>query len=269
MGVRALLIGGGNMGEAIVGGAIEHGATSPADWFVVDPNTDRRAVFEGWGVATSGEARDAIGSLPEAAQVWFAVKPQVFPAVGASLAPIPGRVVVSIMAGVTCASLTGTLGDVRPVRVMPNTPVRVGMGVSAIATGAGVRADDADFAKRVFGAVGETVELPESLIDAFTGVAGSGPAYLFLVAEALARGAIDAGLDPGDADRIVRALLRGSAELLATSDRSPGDLRIAVTSPGGTTAAGLGVLEERGVGEALRDAVLAARDRGRELGSGV
>lgn len=271
MSARALLIGGGNMGEAIVGGAIDAGVTVPAEWIVVDRNPDRRAVFERWGVPTEEDARAALESADPEAELWLALKPQGLAEFAASLGgAADGRRVVSVMAGITSDTLRERLGDtVRPVRVMPNTPVRVRMGVSAVALGERATPDDSAFAHRVFGALGEVVELPEDLIDAFTGLAGSGPAYVFLFAEALVKAGVEVGISEADAERIVRALLRGSAELLVTSGRSAGDLRRAVTSPKGTTAAGLAELERLGLGEALEAAVRSARDRGRSLSRGA
>ncbi len=264
----AVVIGGGNMAEAIIGGAIEARVTRAGDWLVVDPNADRRAVFEAWGVSTGANAADALVSNPDA-QLWLAIKPQVFESLGSSFQTPGSRVVVSIMAGVTCDTISRHLGPhVRPIRVMPNTPVRIRMGVSAYAPAAGVSADDAAFARSVFEALGEVVDLPESLLDAFTGLAGSGPAYLFYVAEALVRAGTGVGLSERDASRIVPALLRGSAELLATSGVPPEELRRAVTSPGGTTASGLAALEEGRVAHWIERAVEAARDRGHQLGSG-
>ncbi|GAB4543759.1 MAG: pyrroline-5-carboxylate reductase [Phycisphaerales bacterium] len=269
MRTRAVVIGGGNMAEAIIAGALEAGVIHPAHWTVVDPNEERRAVFEAWGLATEADAHHALGALEDHAELWLAIKPQVFDAVASGWPDAGPRTVVSIMAGVPTDALRRRLGaGIRAVRVMPNTPVRVRTGVSAIALGEGSVEEDAALSRRVFGALGTVVELHEDLIDAFTGVAGSGPAYLYMVAEAMIRGAVEAGISAADADTIVRALFRGASELMATSERSPGELRVAVTSPGGTTAAGLDVLRERGVEEAFVRAIEAARDRGRALGHG-
>jgi pyrroline-5-carboxylate reductase len=151
---------------------------------------------------------------------------------------------------------------------MPNTPALVGHAATAIA--AGEHATDAhlDTAERVLGAVGVVVRLPESYLDAVTGLSGSGPAYVFLVAEAMVEAGVLAGLPRDVADALVRATLLGSATLLASGDDPPEALRAAVTSPGGTTAAGLHVLESRGVRAAFLDAVKAATARSRELGQG-
>ncbi|MEO1512658.1 MAG: pyrroline-5-carboxylate reductase dimerization domain-containing protein, partial [Planctomycetota bacterium] len=151
------------------------------------------------------------------------------------------------------------------VRVMPNTPARVRLGMSCLALGAGAEEADAAFALRLFGAIGEVVRVDESLVDAFTALAGSGPAYAFLLAEAMAGAGRELGLDPGDADRAARQTLLGAATLLSSSDRSAAELRDAVTSRKGTTAAALDVFEAGGFRELVERAMTAARDRGREL----
>ena len=148
---------------------------------------------------------------------------------------------------------------------MPNTPALVGEGASAIAPGSHAHEDDIAWAEMVLGSVGLVVRVPEHQIDAVTGLAGSGPAYVFLVAEALMDAGVAAGLPRATADALVRQLLTGSAALLAQGE-APADLRANVTSPGGTTAAGVSVLEARAVRAAFIDAVKAATERGRELG---
>ncbi|MEM1423385.1 MAG: pyrroline-5-carboxylate reductase [Planctomycetota bacterium] len=269
MGVRALMVGGGNMAEAIVGGAIDAGVTRPDEWCIAEPNNERRSVFEALGVRTGADARALLDGAGPDCQLWWGVKPQVFERMAPSFGGVGERVVVSIMAGVTTRGLREHQGaGVRAIRVMPNTPVRVRKGVSAIAPGVGTSEDDTRLASEVFGGLGDVIDIDEGLIDAFTGVAGSGPGYLFLVAEAMVRGAVEAGIPREKADAMVRGLFRGAGELLATSDRDAGALRRTVTSPGGTTAAGLVVLEEEGVPEAFVRAIASARDRGRELGGG-
>lgn len=267
MSAKALFIGGGNMAQAIIGGAIEAKVTPPTDWVVVDPNADKRAMFEGWGALAAPDIPSAMALAGGRAEVWFGVKPQVFTQMGPELSEMSGRVVVSIMAGVTTASLHRALGSgTRPIRVMPNTPVRVRKGMSAISLGNGASRADAVFARSVFSGVGDVIELPEDLIDAFTGVAGSGPAYLFYVAEAMIQGACDVGMASEDASRVVGALFEGASALLKNSEQTPEALRKAVTSPAGTTAAGVAALEEAKVNEAFMRAIKAARDRGRALG---
>jgi pyrroline-5-carboxylate reductase len=196
-----------------------------------------------------------------------AVKPYDVVAVCRQLAAAGVRRVLSIAAGVTCTTLAAGVGpDVAVVRAMPNTPALVGAGASAIAAGPGASEADLDWAEGILGAVGTVVRVPESLLDAVTGLSGSGPAYLFLVAEALIEAGVLAGL-PRDASRALTVqLLVGSAALLAGSSEGPEALRAAVTSPGGTTAEGLRTLERAGVRSAFIEAVQASAARSRELG---
>jgi pyrroline-5-carboxylate reductase len=175
--------------------------------------------------------------------------------------------VLSIAAGISTAALETAAGDGVPVvRSMPNTPSLVGAGAAAMSGGAHAGPADLAWAGLILGAVGTVVEVPEASLDAVTGLSGSGPAYVFLVAEALTDAGVLNGLPRPVADALVRQTLLGAAQLLAGSDDGPDALRAAVTSPAGTTAAGLRVLEERAVRAALIDAVSAAAERSRELG---
>ncbi len=176
---------------------------------------------------------------------------------------------LSIAAGVTIARLEAALAPGTPVvRAMPNTPALVGAGAAAVAAGSSAGERELAWAEAVLGAVGTVVRVPESLLDAVTGLSGSGPAYLFLVAEALIEGGVLAGLPRPTAVALATQTLLGSARLLAESDEGPEALRAAVTSPGGTTAAGLRALERGGVRSAFLDAVMDATERSRELGRG-
>jgi pyrroline-5-carboxylate reductase len=184
---------------------------------------------------------------------------------GGSGAPAP---VLSIAAGVTLARLEGALAPGTPVvRAMPNTPALVGAGAAAVAAGSAASDSDVAWASSVLGAVGTVVVVSESLLDAVTGLSGSGPAYLFLVVEALVEGGVLAGLPRDVASSLAVQTLVGSGQLLASSSSGPEALRAAVTSPGGTTAAGLRALERGGVRAAFLDAVMAAAERSRELGA--
>ena len=175
--------------------------------------------------------------------------------------------VLSIAAGVTIKTLEAACGTgVAVIRAMPNTPSLVGEGASAIAGGAHATESDIEWAEAVLGSVGLVVRVPESQLDAVTGLAGSGPAYLFLVAEALMDAGVASGLPRATAETLVRQLFVGSAKLLAQGE-APADLRASVTSPGGTTAAGVSVLETEAVRAAFIQAVKAATDRSRELGN--
>jgi pyrroline-5-carboxylate reductase len=175
--------------------------------------------------------------------------------------------VLSIAAGVTIKTLEAACGSgIAVIRSMPNTPALVGEGASAIAGGAHANEVDIAWAEAVLGSVGLVVRVPESQLDVVTGLAGSGPAYLFLVAEALMDAGVASGLPRATAEILVRQLFVGSAKLLAEG-QAPADLRASVTSPGGTTAAGVAVLETEAVRAAFIQAVTAATDRSRELGN--
>jgi pyrroline-5-carboxylate reductase len=177
--------------------------------------------------------------------------------------------VLSIAAGVTTATLEAALpSGTAVVRAMPNTPALIGAGASAIAAGSAAGDADLAWAEGVLGAVGEVVRVPEAHLDAVTGLSGSGPAYVFLVAEALIDAGVLAGLPRPTSRALAVQTLLGAARLLAETGESPEVLRAQVTSPGGTTAAGLRVLEAKGVRSAVLDAVMAATERSRALGAG-
>ena len=258
---RVALVGGGRIGEALLGGLLASGWAEPADLVVVEPVAARRdELAERYaGIGVSDVAVDADGAV-------VAVKPgQVEGACVALSGCSVGRV-LSIAAGVTLTRLEAALAPGTPVvRAMPNTPALVGAGAAAIAGGTHAGADDLDWAESVLGAVGQVVRVDESLLDAVTGLSGSGPAYVFLVAEALIEGGVLAGLPRDVSVELTVATLLGSARLLAETGDDPAALRAAVTSPAGTTAAGLQVLEERATRAAFIGAVAAAAARSRQL----
>ena len=179
-----------------------------------------------------------------------------------------GQLVVSIAAGVTLAQIEGALPEgVAAIRVMPSTPCLVGAGASAYSRGHGATAEQAEIVGRLFRAVGTAVELPESQMDAVTGLSGSGPAYIFIIIEALADGGVRAGLDRATALQLAAQTVLGSAKLVLETGEHPARLKDQVASPAGTTIAGIGVLESRGVRGALMDAVAAGAARSAELGT--
>lgn len=263
MAVRLVVMGGGNMGEALVAGLI-HSSWAPAgELAVVEKLTDRRKELEGThpGLAVSA---DVPAGVPDAV---IAVKPADVEHACVSLAAAGANRVLSIAAGVTIHRLEGWLGGgVRVVRAMPNTPALVGAGAAAISPGSAASEDDLEWAAGILGAVGTVVRVPEKLLDAVTGLSGSGPAYVFLVAEALVEAGVLVGLPRDVATALTVQTLLGSAQLLARSSEGPTALRFAVTSPGGTTAAGLQELESAAVRAAFLRAVAAATERSRELG---
>ncbi len=282
------ILGCGNMGLAIVRGAIAAGVLAPHRVLGVDPSAEARARMEALGARSSAQPVDARG----AARLLLAVKPQSFDAPARSLAPLDDRCeVISVMSGWTRERIGASLrlrdGARRVTRAMPNLPVTIGLGVTAIAAPApaatalpasapapassapaGVGAPDATFAERLFRAVGEVIFVEESLLDAVTAVSGSGPAYAFLLAESMMEAARRLGFDDGTARRLVVHTLEGAAGLLRRDGRDPADLRSAVTSRGGTTEAATGVWIERGVPEAIVESILAAARRASELGRG-
>ncbi len=264
-----LFIGAGNMGRAIAAGAAGAGAVGAGDLAAVDPGAAGPGPFGFLGRSVD----EGAGWLAErpGAGVMLAVKPQSFAEVARAWRAVldagPGRPVVSILAGMTAGAVAAGLGPrARVVRVMPNTPIRVGMGMSAVCPGPGAGPDDLRRVERLFGASGETVRLDESLMDAFTALAGSGPAYVFYLAEAMAGAAESLGFDRERALAVVRQTVAGAGALLGATDEPPDALRAAVTSKGGTTAAATDALDAAGVREAVVRAVRAARDRGAELG---
>ena len=257
------VLGGGRMGEALLGGLLASGVVQPSDVVVVEVSADRRSqlteLFPGIAVEASPVA---------ATSVVVATKPAHVAAVVAQAATLGAERVLSIAAGVGIATLESAAGSgVAVIRAMPNTPALVGSGAAAMA--GGTEADDAalDWAESILAAVGTVVRVPESSLDAVTGLSGSGPAYVFLVAEALIDAGVLQGLDRATSDALVRQTLLGAARLLAESSEGPGALRAAVTSPAGTTAAGLHVLEQGALRATISDAVAAATRRSRELGA--
>jgi pyrroline-5-carboxylate reductase len=261
---RLATIGTGLMGEAILSGLLAAGWTS-AEIVVCDARADRLAeITERHGVAATTVAEAAGAEV-----VLIAVKPADVPGVLADLHDHLGEstLVLSIAAGVTLSTLQGGLPDGTPaVRAMPNTPARVGQGVTAISPGKHATADDLEVVSAILGTVGHVVTVAEKYQDAVTAVSGSGPAYLFLVAEALIEGGVHCGLSRDIATELAVQTLFGSAMLLRESGDHPAILRENVTSPGGTTAAALRRLEDHGVRAAFLAAVEAARDRSVELG---
>ncbi len=264
MATRLEIVGGGRMGEALVAGLLNGGWARPDEMVVVEPVADRRdqlgARFPGLGL--SGTAVDADGAV-------LAVKPADAEAACRDIAAAGAARVLSIVAGVPTARIQEWLdSEVPVVRAMPNTPALVGAGAAAIAAGATAGEPDLDWAQGILGAVGVVQRVPESSLDAVTGLSGSGPAYIFLVVEALIEAGVLNGLPRATAHALVVQTLVGSARLLSESGDTPEGLRAGVTSPGGTTAAGLRILENHGVRSAFLEAVTAATERSRELGQG-
>ncbi len=257
---RLVVVGGGRMGTALVGGLVAAG-WDPGSVTVVEADGGRRSslaeILGGVPVVPAPVAAD--GAV-------VAVKPGDAEVACRSLAAAGASRVLSIMAGVRLANLEDWLGpSAAVVRAMPNTPALVGAGVSALAGGTRARASDVTWAEEILAAVGSVVRLPETSLDAATGLSGSGPAYIFLVAEAL----IDAGVGVGLAREVSRRLalgtIAGAARLLVETGEEPETLRAQVTSPGGTTEAGVARLEANGLRRAFEEAVNAATERSRAM----
>ena len=260
------LIGGGKMGEALLGGLIE-GGWDPESLAVAEVAAERRHAIE-QRFAKVRVVPNPAWAVAEAEIVVVAVKPgDVGPALEAAEPVLePGALILSIAAGVTIAAIEALVPGRPVVRAMPNTPAVVGRGAAAIAAGAHAGDEHLARAEGILSTVGTVVRVPEKLLDAVTGLSGSGPAYVFLVAEALIEAGVHAGLPRPVSQALVTQTLLGSATLLAQGPDGPEALRAAVTSPGGTTAAGVGALEARAVRAAFLEAVAAATARSRELG---
>jgi pyrroline-5-carboxylate reductase len=269
---KLALVGGGNMARAILMGALDSGVAEPWEVIVADPSAPQRSVLESVGIRCAEHAADLARWMNDDTQLMLAVKPQMLAGAAADTRALleSSRVVISILAGTPTEKVRAALGDnARMVRAMPNTPVRVRRGMAAVALGAGALDDDDDLAVRLFQAVGDVVRIEESMMDAFTAVVGSGPAYIFYVAEAMVEAAEELGFDSPTADRIVRNTIRGAGALMCELlDSTPTELREAVTSKGGTTAAALAVLDDHEVRAAVVKAIAAAKNRGVELAKG-
>jgi pyrroline-5-carboxylate reductase len=262
MAPRLLMVGGGSMGSALLNGLIA-GAWAPAGELAVsdpDPAVRRR-------LAELHPDLEVVDGPVAADSAVLAVKPDVAEQVLRTLAGVGVRRVLSIVAGLSTARLEAALqpGDV-VIRAMPNTPALLGAGVAGMSGGSAATADDLTWAEGILLSVGEVVRLPERHLDAVTAVSGSGPAYVFLVAEALIDAGVTAGLTREVSRQLVVGTVLGAARMMAESDEEPGDLRAAVTSPGGTTAAAVRTLEFKAVRSAFIEAVAAAAERSRQLG---
>lgn len=262
--VRLQIVGGGRMGEALLGGLLGGGWGDPSDIVVIEHLEARRAVLTAQYPGVS-----VVASIVESAGAVVAVKPVDVPAACVALANQGVTRLLSIAAGVTLATLEdGLPANVAVVRAMPNTPALVGAGASAIAPGTAATDDDLAWATSILGAVGTVVTVAEHQLDAVTGLSGSGPAYVFLVAESLVEAGVLVGLPRDVSEQLAFQTLLGSARMLVEQADGPAELRAAVTSPGGTTAAGLRALEAAGVRHAFLSAVEAARDRAVAMGAG-
>lgn len=265
---RIAFLGTGRMATALARGLVDSGRV-PAERILgydVVP-----AAREAFSKAVGGQGAATTEALLEADVLVLSVKPQQMEAVLKDLAgEVSARIlVVTIAAGLPISFYLRALGqDIRLVRVMPNTPAWVGAGASAYALGGLAREADGALAGRILETVGLAVAVPESLLDAVTGLSGSGPAYAYQMIEALSDGGVRAGLPRETATRLAAQTLIGAARMVLETGEHPGALKDAVTSPGGTTIAGIHELERGGLRATLMNAVLASTERSRELGAG-
>ncbi len=258
-------IGAGRMATALAAGFVNRGLAMPNQLIASDPSP---AAAEQFQRATGGRVvRDNL-EVAQADRLFLAVKPQQMPDV---LGQLAGRLnerslVVSVAAGIPLSTISQALGPgPRLVRVMPNTPCLIAQGASAYCLGPGATADDGELVGKLLEAVGLSFEVPEKLLDAVTGLSGSGPAFVYLMIEALSDGGVRMGLPRDVSLALAAQTVRGAAELVLSSAQHPAVLKDQVASPGGTTIAGLQVLETGAVRGALIAAVEAAARRSAEL----
>lgn len=259
-------IGAGRMATALASGLIKSGFAAAQDICASDVVPEARDAF----AAATGAAANADNSevIRNSQVLFLAVKPQqVAEVLSEQSSHITAKqLVVSIAAGVPLFRLEAALPDRRIIRVMPNTPCLVGAGASAFARGTHATAEDGALVLKMLSTVGLALEVPEKLLDAVTGLSGSGPAYAFEIIEALSDGGVLAGLPRDIATKLAAQTLLGAAKMVLETGTHPGALKDAVTSPGGTTIAGLHELERAGLRGSLMSAVRAATERSRELG---
>lgn len=261
------LIGGGVMGEAILSRLLQLNTYRAERVIVSDPMSQRREYLQTqYGVTVTDRNGEAIA----AETVLLAIKPQVFETVIEDLAPAAYAhhpLVLSILAGMPLHRLEAGLSACPVIRAMPNTPAIVGAGITAIAPGEHITPEHLETAKRIFGAVGQVVEVAETLMDAVTGLSGSGPAFVALMLESLADGGVASGLPRAIANQLAQQTVLGTAQLIQDSQLHPAQLKDRVTSPGGTTIAGVAALEQHGFRSAVIEAVKAATARSQALGT--
>ncbi len=262
------LVGAGFMGSALIRGLVNSKTASPERIFAFDSDQETLEALSGQlGVKAAGDNEEAVKN---ADIVILAVKPQIVADVARSFSgEIDGeKLVISIAAGVTIKSLEAMFKPgSRIIRAMPNMPAMVGEAATAICAGTAVEKEDIGIARQIFDAVGKTVVVDESAMDAVTGLSGSGPAYVFTFLEALTEAGLSCGLSREVSEKLAGQTLYGAARLAMETGASPAKLRERITSPGGTTLAGLASLKSEGFSDIVQNAVKAAMKRSKELGS--
>ncbi|MEK7366678.1 MAG: pyrroline-5-carboxylate reductase [candidate division NC10 bacterium] len=260
-------IGGGNMAEAMIRGLLKARLLGPQEILASDVTAERLTYLQQtFGIRTSRDNAEVAG---KADIVLFAVKPQIMSPVLDGLLDVitEEKLLISIAAGISTRLIAEKFpGKVRVIRVMPNTPALVLEAASALAPGAAATPEDLELAKRLFAAVGKVVVVEETLMDAVTGLSGSGPAYIFLIIDALSDAGVKVGLSRKVAQLLAAQTVLGAARMVLETHKHPGELKDMVTSPGGTAIAGLHTLEAGGLRTTLINAVEAATRRSMELG---
>lgn len=259
-------IGTGKMGEALIKGILHARLVPPGNIYASDMDVAKLQMIE--KELKINICKDNFDAVVNSDVLIIAVKPQIVPVVLNDLkSSIKNQLIISIAAGVTIETLEKSLlPGTRVVRVMPNIAATVKEAASAISPGSAVSKEDTAIAANIFNAIGRTVILQENNMDAVTGLSGSGPAYIFLIIEALADGGVHEGLDRNTAKLLAAQTVLGAAKMVLEGPGHTGELRDMVTSPGGTTIRGLRVMEEQGARIAMMNAVIAACERSRELG---
>jgi pyrroline-5-carboxylate reductase len=265
---RIGFLGAGQMATALAKGWIDAGLVKPDGCHASDPIADARDKFQ---KVTGGIAKSDNRAVVDASDILvLAVKPQTMPALLKEISGNVGEkhVIISIAAGITLRQLgDGLLANYRTLRVMPNTPCLLGLSAAGFAAGPGAKPEDAALVETLFNAVGKAFAMPENLLDAVTGLSGSGPAFVYVMIEAMADGGVRMGLPRDAALALAAQTVLGAAKMVLETKQHPGQLKDAVTSPGGTTIAGLHALERGGFRASIMDAIEAATLRSKELGA--
>jgi pyrroline-5-carboxylate reductase len=263
---KIAVVGAGHMGAALIGGMVRAKLTAPKNITATRRSEDALAALKKeWGVNTTTDNKKAAG---DADIIILAVKPQACAAVLAELAPVvkPRQLVISLMAGITAQSISRKLGQPCPVvRSMPNTPCLVDAGATAVSAGPHAGAGDLAMAEKIFSAMGKVVQLPESAMDAVTGLSGTGPVYIFMVIEAMIDGGVKMGIPRDIAAKLSAQTVLGAAKLVMETGKHPAILKDEVTTPGGTAINAIHMLETRGLRSVLIDAIETASQRSQEL----
>jgi pyrroline-5-carboxylate reductase len=265
--VRFAFIGGGNMAEALIKGLLSGLGVTPQHIMATDVVPERCTYMQTtYGITASADNKHAV---QESTVVILAVKPQIMPAILEEIAPVVNseKLVISIAAGITLQTLQRALGDSRRVvRVMPNTPALVLAGAAGISPGKAATAQDVALVERIFNAVGRAMVVSDDMMDVVTGLSGSGPAFIFALIEGLSDGGVLMGLARQTATLLAAQTVLGAAKMVLETGKHPGELKDMVTSPAGTTIAGMQALESGGLRGLMMEAVRRATERSEALG---